>query len=533
MLLLREVAHSHIWPFIRPVFNTYMDSSGQTSLQESNPIMITANRNLSGIRLRNFYITNGFQGFVWMIFHFSMVFFFTFQLQSVFLVWLFLWIANCIAFLIDIPIGILQRYFSTKKLFVIGALSQLIATVIFFNFIYEVFTEVGSISKVVIPEGFESVIGWFFGDFLNWILILLASLCYGITKEINDISTYGYILSHANPSEYNTILARNNIIYGAGSLIGLVLSWIILSVNPTFAVICLATIIVLFLGFMTRFFDNSHESVELSDIVSFTVAIKKLSKENIREYLSEKIKVQDLPKVLEKTKYLFLKPLTRSKTPIELKSFLQECRETMRVIWKIFWHMPPYIIIYWTMTIVLIFGFWDTFATTFLIKYLDELSQGWSYVLLACIAIPGLWLQEFAGKIAGKIGVKTVVFFGLFLSGTSLILLGTLGGDNLILCLTFAIMNSIGYACGMSLGQNSFLESYNRTFAEINNLTEIDANASAGPMKILQNIANVIWLMLGGGILGLLGYKWFFILFWLSILCVLVISIKNRWDIHV
>jgi len=43
----------------------------------------------------------------------------------------------------------------------------------------------------------------------------------------------------------------------------------------------------------------------------------------------------------------------------------------------------------------------------------------------------------------------------------------------------------------MCLSQASFLESYNKSFAEYNNLKEIDANASAAPMKILQNLANV------------------------------------------
>jgi hypothetical protein len=65
------------------------------------------------------------------------------------------------------------------------------------------------------------------------------------------------------------------------------------------------------------------------------------------------------------------------------------------------------------MSLILIFGFWDTFATTFLIDFLDTVSPGWSYALLALIALPALGLQEIAGKIATKIGVKTVAFFGL------------------------------------------------------------------------------------------------------------------------
>jgi hypothetical protein len=60
----------------------------QTSAHQrrANPIVITANTALSGTRLKNFYLTNAFQGFVWMIFHFSVVFFFTFQLESIVLV---------------------------------------------------------------------------------------------------------------------------------------------------------------------------------------------------------------------------------------------------------------------------------------------------------------------------------------------------------------------------------------------------------------------------------------------------------------
>lgn len=75
---------------------------------------------------------------------------------------------------------------------------------------------------------------------------------------------------------------------------------------------------------------------------------------------------------------------------------------------------------------------------------------------------------------------------------------GNFGGVISIVFLGLALINSIGYACGMSLGQNQFLDAYNKIYAETQGLKEIDANASAGPMKILQNAANVIGLMLGG-----------------------------------
>lgn len=71
---------------------------------EENPVIISVQTKLDGYRLRNFYLTNSFQGFAWMIFHFSVVFFFTFLLQSVALVGVFLGFANFVSFCIDIPL---------------------------------------------------------------------------------------------------------------------------------------------------------------------------------------------------------------------------------------------------------------------------------------------------------------------------------------------------------------------------------------------------------------------------------------------
>ncbi len=241
---------------------------------------------------------------------------------------------------------------------------------------------------------------------------MIASICYGLTKEINDISTFGYILSHAHPSEYGKILARNNITYGIGSLVGLITSGLVLSVSPTFAIIILGVTITIFLVFTTRFFDNANESVSLSDITSFTIGIRKLNKENVMEYLSEKISAVDLPKVLESAKYVFLKPRQKETNPLKWSALITETKQAAIVIQSIMLHKPPYMIIYWTMSLVLIFGFWDTFASTFLIKFLATVgSEKTAYLLLACIAIPALGLQEIASHVSEKIGIKTVALF--------------------------------------------------------------------------------------------------------------------------
>ncbi len=503
---------------------------------QSNPVIISTQTGLEWYRLRNFYITNSLQWFVWMIFHFSVVFFFWLLLDNLVLVWLFLWFANLIAFAIDVPLGIVQRYISTRRMFIVAAISQLIATGIFFAFIFQIFGIIEYVSGVITPDSLASGKDWFFGSALNWIGVIVASVCYGLTKEINDVSTYGYVLSHADPSEYGTILARNNITFGIWSLIGLVLSWVILSFDPTFAVIFLALVIIWFLAFTIRFFDNSMDSVTVDDIVSFKISVQKLNSENVREYITETVKKVDLEKIITGAKYLMLKPKQKTEwEKIPWKDVLISSKREFSIIWEICMHQPMHITLFWTITLVLTFGFWDTFASSFLLQFLDQIQPGWSYIFLAMIGVPGIVLQETASKIGAKIGLKTIGMIGLWLSAGSLILMGVFSFWSSIspaIILSLALINSLGYACGMSTGQNQFLDTYNRIYAEHEWLTEINANASSWPMKVIQNLANVIWLVIWWALIAF-GFPAFFILFGLAISGILfwTFSVKNRINI--
>ncbi len=141
--------------------NSATSTSSELS-QESNPVIISVQTGLDGFRLRNFYITVGFQGFVWMIFHFSVIFFFTFLLKNIALVGFFLGFANLIAFFIDIPLGIIQRYVPTRRMFIIAAISQLIATGIFFAFIFKIFGILEYTLGIVTPESLQAGSDWFF-----------------------------------------------------------------------------------------------------------------------------------------------------------------------------------------------------------------------------------------------------------------------------------------------------------------------------------------------------------------------------------
>ncbi len=189
---------------------------------DDNTVVISPNTGLTGYRLQNFYITNVFQGFTWMLFHFAAVYFFTILLQNIALVGIFLGIANFIAFLVDIPLGILQRYISTKRFFIISAVLQLISVGIFLALILQVFNIINI--DGLTPESVKSIKDWFFGSAINWVGVFVASICYGLAKEMNDVTSFGYILSNASPDQYGVILSRMNITFGIGSLSGLLLS---------------------------------------------------------------------------------------------------------------------------------------------------------------------------------------------------------------------------------------------------------------------------------------------------------------------
>lgn len=128
---------------------------------------------------------------------------------------------------------------------------------------------------------------------------------------------------------------------------------------------------------MIRYFDNSVESLRVEDIQKFTVSLQKWNLDDTREQLSETIKKADLSKIIQSTKYLFLKPKAKpEKSKIPWKDIASMTKTEMVIIWKILSKMPPHYGLVWTTCLVLIFGFWDTFASSFLLDFLDDIWAG-------------------------------------------------------------------------------------------------------------------------------------------------------------
>ena len=140
--------------------------------------------------------------------------------------------------------------------------------------------------------------------------------------------------------------------------------------------VILGVVITGFLIFTIRFFDNSQDSVSIQDINTFRISIQRWNKEHVKEYLVETIQKADLHKVIAGAKYLMIKPKQKSETEkIPWQEVSVSTRKEFKIIWEIFSHKPTYINILWTISLVLIFGFWDTFASSFLLNFLDQIKE--------------------------------------------------------------------------------------------------------------------------------------------------------------
>ena len=494
--------------------------------------IISVDKELSPIREKNLFLNIIVSNFIWMIFHFSVFFFFTFQLKSVALVWIFLWIWNLFALLLDIPIWIIQKYYKPRTLFIISYISQILAMLIFINFTLQI---TDFIKEVVVPEDMWIItitLEFFLWNWLNLLLLLIASFCYWLTKELQEVTMISYILNNANHNQYIGLIANKNISTWIWAFLWLLLSWYILTLNPNFIIILTIIIIIWIIYFTLNFFDNSEKTLSLQDVYKFKVLLDKDHIKNLHSNLTntviKTVNKIELKGIVWKSKYIFLKPVTLQ-PKIDFRALAIETKKEFIATYKIFTNTENSMIIYWCLVMLVTFWFWDTFASTFLIKFLDDLLEWWWYMLLWVVAVPAFWLQWYFSKLSEQYWIAAVSNIWLVLSWSSLFLMGVFSwSDNLLLIMAFAIINSVWYAACMTLSQAWFLESYNKAFANYNKLKEIDANASAAPLKIIQNLANVVWLFLWWLILSVLNYIWFFMLFGVVIIYILYWTIKNH-----
>lgn len=498
---------------------------------------ITIDNKFDEVKRKNFYMFSFISAFVWMCFHFTLVFFFLIQLKSPLLVWIFLWLWNLISFFADSPIWVFQKYFTPKKIFLFWAYLKLVVALIFVYFIYQ--TNSITIKDLSLDLSVEALKNLFW-SFLNISLLLLAVALYWIIKEIADVTSYSYIMNNSDPSEYSLLFSKRNIYYGVWSLVWLIWAWIILAFNTLAAVITLVLVIIWFIFFIKKYFDQSEKEFKFEDFKNIKVITKEEIVDSIKEYKTNII--NNKSELIEKTKnlkVLFLKPV-ELKNKINFKDVYETTKEDLKNFFEILLKSPynyRLLIIWW---IFMLFWFWDTFIVSFLIDFIDQIltknaddlakfklqSIFTAYVFIALLAIPAYWAQEYLIKLWNKVWMTKILLLWVLVSWVSIFLFWFF--ESLVFILILWLVNSLGYAAWMPISQWEFSTEYNNTYALKKNLKQIDANASSAPIKMLANLANVWWLILWWVLIQIFWYKWTFIVFWWIMIAIFLIWIL-KW----
>lgn len=485
------------------------------------------------IKLKNLLIIWWLIGFVTILFHFTVVFFFWLILKSVFLVWVFLAVSNVISLIFDIPIWVLQKYISAKTFMVISWIMMILATLVFFKFVY-----VDWITWI--PWQDWQTIDWsakFFASIFNVFLLLLASAFYWLISETFGVTSFSYILNNTSPTEYAKYLSRYNIAWWAWSMIWLIFSWVLLAMNIQVALTIFIWLTILFTLFVLKYFDNWKESINFEDIKNVKFESFKPDLWKTQKKISKMITKENLMELTKETKVLFLKPISSEKK-IDFKEIYDYTVLNFQRFITIIFRMPRNLMMFWVFFILMQFSFWDTFVSTFLIDFLEQLTDenkghallaSWfvtGYVLLWLIAIPWFVLQDPFINLSKKVWEFKVLMFWTILSWLSLFLFWFFE-KNITMILILWLINSVWYAAVIWIWQWLFSEKYNILYAVRNNLKQIDSTVSAAPLKIVLNLANVVWLLIGSLIIAVLDFKWFFFAFWWLLIWLFVYSVIN------
>lgn len=490
-------------------------------------------------KLNNLLLTGVCIGFIRILFHFTIVFFFGLMLESVLLVWIFLALWNAVALMVDIPIWVLQKYIKPKVFLIIANSMMLMACLIFLKFIY--FEGLAEIFVSDNPSGFvENTISWtgrFFDSTLNIVLLAVAAGLYGTIKESFDITTLSYIFNNTTPGEYAKYISRYNIHFWIGSFVGLIFSGVLLSINIKIAIIIFIWFVICFFLFLLKFFDNTHETIDLHSLRSIKLDSFKVDLWKQKNTISQTISTKNLKQITEKTKVIFLKPVELKKS-IDFSELFTTTAKTFKWFFKMITWKPRSITLMWIIFLVMQFSFWDTFVATFQVEFLEKLiiidkdvmlikQTKWLitwYVLLWVMVIPAFVFQDFFIKMSKKFGQFNIIMFGSLLSALSLILFGFFS-SSLYMIMLLGILNSIWYAAVFPISQAVFSERYNLLYAKRYKLKQIDSTISAAPLMIVLNSANVIGLLFGSFIVKFIWFEAFFIIFWGLLLGIFIFSI--------
>lgn len=489
------------------------------------PGYILAHTNIKDSKVWHFYLLLSGWACIYTVMNVSVVLFLTESLGNIFLAGLALSIGSFFSMMFDGVFSYFQKIFSSRNLFLCSIIGMILAVTLF-----------------MIP--------------MTW-AAYIAAIFFRISFDLCDITAISYILAKSLPAEYGQNLSYKQLSQGIGMIFGFIVSAVlvkasyfigtagesleklIVSSQGTFltTLFFMKLFLLILLGllwFMSFIlFDKEVENMSKEYLIS---SFQKLEAETIEELKQASTKVvKNIPGKINPEKNQIELKSTNAKISIDKKEILAELLSAASRIISVFRKKPRNISLIWSMTIMGIFSYWDTFLATFLPIFLTQILKHQSgfiqdipgSLMMLFFILPVLGLLPFVAKLGDKYGRYYFMLTGLILTSFSCVMIGFIYDSSLITMTIAGFGISIGYLFAMSTAKAQTAEKMNEFYAVSNNQQEIDSNVSAGPIMLIDNIGNIIGPLVGSALIAAVGFQGFFIVFSIAMLILLFFSLKN------
>lgn len=486
------------------------------------PEIIERNSTIKSAQMWHFYVLLSGWSSINTVMNVSIVLFLNEALDSIFLAGLALSLGSVFSMLFDGLFSALQKVLSPRTLFLSSIVGILIAVLLFILS-------------------------------LNPFFVFLAAIFFRVSFDLYDITAMSYVLGKSDPKQYGQNLSYKQLSQGIGMIIGLVLSAVLLGaayfiggtanavadkvtdaqLEQFFSSLFLLKVfLVILLGllFLVAYALFDREEGDINKTTLYAAA-DEVKKEMLQKYSSVK---QAIRHPFSKKKKENRKSHPEKK--MTAKEVFSELTGSFRDMTLVLLKKPKEIALLWSMGVMGIFSYWDTFLATFLPIFFTEVlraQSGWlqdlpGSLLLLLFILPVLGFLPIVAKMGDKYGRSYFMMAGLLLTIIATFIAGIVSMKSFGILIFAGFGIAFGYLFGMSSAKAQAASELNHFLSKAKNKTKIDPNASAGPIMLVDNVGNIIGPALGGLMIQLMGFQGFFVFFSILLSLLLAWTIWRR-----
>jgi MFS family permease len=489
------------------------------------PGYILEHTNIKDEKIWHFYLLLATWASIYTTMNVSVVLFLQEALGDIFLAGFALSIGSMCSMFFDGIFSYLQKVYTSRNLFLVSIIGMILA-----------------VSLFLFPIS---------------ITAYLAAIFFRISFDLCDITAISYILSKSLPAEYGQNLSYKQLAQGIGMIGGFIISAVLMQASyfigeagesleklvslgqtkfltTLFFIKIFLLVLLLVLWFLAYLmFDKKIKKFDKEFLFS---SFQKLEAETLEGFKGKTAKiVKGIPGKLKQEPNQIKLRNTEEKENLDKTNFLKELFTALKDLKLILTKKPFHISLLWSILIMGIFSYWDTFLGTFLPIFFTEILKEQSgfiqnlpgSILMLIFILPVLGFLPVVAKWGDKYGRYYFMLLGLIITIISTFLIFLFYTSSFLIILIAGFGIAFGYLFAMSTAKAQTASLMNEFFAVEKQKAEIDSNASSGPIMLIDNMGNIFGPLIGSAIISLMGFRGFFMIFSLFLGVLLFFSLKN------